>query len=413
MQGRRRIIFFVSLIFAPTIVRAQEIKVPGFTAYLDPNCQAAHIDRNGVTQWGTADQVLWGGTLTKGKVSATVTVVLPEGETATLRLTIGGRSTDRKISAAARDISADFGSFDIATPGYQRIELTGIAKSGKTFGDIKELTLAGPAAKDAFFNLKPRRNTASVHLRFPLEKGAEPVWFYNELVPRTDPVWTYYEACGFARGYFGIQVISPTERRIIFSVWDAGNEVVDRSKVHDENLVKLLAKGEGVEASDFGNEGTGGHGHLKYMWKTGQPQRCLVTAKADGDATIYTGYYYFAQISRWGLIASFRAPHDGKLLRDLYSFDEDFVGDNGNLERLCDFGSQWVKTADGKWTELKVAEFTHDGTGQKDRRDFGAGVTKDGRFYLRTGGFLADPIKFGDRFSRPATAGPPTDIVLP
>jgi hypothetical protein len=391
----------------------QEIKVPGFTAYLDPNFQAARVDQNGVTQWGSADHVLWGGTLAKGEVLAAVNVRLPEGETATLRLTIGAHSTERKISGAAGDLSADFGSFDIATPGYQRIELAGIAKSGKIFGDIKTLTLSGPAAKDAFFNLKPRRNTASVHLRFPLEKGVEPAWFYNELVPRTDPVWTYYEACGFSRGYFGIQVISLTERRIIFSVWDAGNEAVDRSKVRDENRVKLLAKGEGVEASAFGNEGTGGHSHLKYMWKTGQPQRFLVTAKADGDATIYTGYYYFTETSRWGLIASFRAPHDGKLLRNLYAFDEDFVGDNGNLQRLCDFGDQWVKTTDGKWTELKVAEFTHDSTGQKDRRDFGAGVTKDGRFYLCTGGFLAEPIKLGDRFTRPATAGPPTDIVLP
>ena len=42
---------------------------------------------------------------------------------------------------------------------------------------------------------------------------------------------TYYMACGWHRGYFGMQVNSPTERRIIFSVWDSGGEAVDRSKV--------------------------------------------------------------------------------------------------------------------------------------------------------------------------------------
>ena len=45
------------------------------------------------------------------------------------------------------------------------------------------------------------------------------------------PLWTYFEACGWHRGYFGMQVNSPTERRIIFSVWDSGREAVDRGKV--------------------------------------------------------------------------------------------------------------------------------------------------------------------------------------
>ena len=65
---------------------------------------------------------------------------------------------------------------------------------------------------------------------------------------KTDPVGSYYMACGFRRGYFGIQVNSPTERRIIFSVWDSGTEAVDRSKVSAEDRVQLMGKGEGVVA---------------------------------------------------------------------------------------------------------------------------------------------------------------------
>jgi hypothetical protein len=267
--------------------------------------------------------------------------------------------------------------------------------------------------RDAFFNLKPRRNAASVHLHYPVEKGAEVAWFYNELTPRADPVATYYEACGFSRGYFGIQVNSPTERRVIFSVWDAGHEAIDRSKVQAEDRVKLLAKGEGVIANDFGNEGTGGHSHLVYPWKTREMQRFLVTAKADGEATIYTGYFFFNDTKKWGLIASFRAQRDGKLLRGLYSFNENFGGANGHLRRLCEFGNQWIKTTDGKWSELLTAHFTHDPTGENDRRDFGAGVTKEGRFYLSNGGFIAEAVKQNDIFARPATGVPPGDIVLP
>jgi hypothetical protein len=394
-------------------IQAQEIKVPAFTAYLNPNAGAAQVGAEGITGWNSSDSVVWGGMLTVGKLDAKVTLKLPAGATSRLKLTIAGLSSDAIATGAATPVVVEFGSITICSNGYQRIELTGITKSGKTFADIQELVLTGPAVKEAFFNLKPRRNAASVHLHYPVEKGVEAAWFYNELVPRKDPVATYYEACGFSRGYFGIQVNSPTERRVIFSIWDAGFEGVDRRKVKDENRVSLVAKGEDVVATDFGNEGTGGHSHLEYNWQTGQTQRFLVTAKADGDATIYSGYFYFSEKHRWGLIASFRAPHDGKLLRGLYSFSENFGGSNGDLQRLCEYANQWIKTPDGKWIELTTAQFTHDPTGGKDRRDFGAGVTKDGRFYLCNGGFHAEPIKYGDAFTRPSGGQAPADIVLP
>jgi hypothetical protein len=50
-----------------------------------------------------------------------------------------------------------------------------------------------------------------------------------------------------------------------------GKEAVDRNKVADSNKVQLLAKGDGVFADGFGNEGTGGHSHWVYPWKTGVP----------------------------------------------------------------------------------------------------------------------------------------------
>lgn len=390
-----------------------EIKIPAFTAYLDPNIHAARVGKNGITQWGSADTVLWGGILEQGELNAGVVVKLVGGETAQLKLTVAGQSSDVNVQGTGESKTVDFGKFAVGATGYHRFELKGISKSGKTFGDLEDLVLSGTAVREAFFNLKPRRNAASVHLNFPLEKGEQVEWFYNELTPRTDPVATYYEACGFSRGYFGIQVNSPTERRVIFSVWDAGTEAVKRSNVADENRVKLLAKGDGVVAGDFGNEGTGGHSHLTYSWKTGEAQKLLVTAKVEGDATIYTGYYYFNDTQRWGLIASFRAPRDGKLLHGLYSFNEDFDGANGHLRRLCEFGNQWIKTKEGQWRELTTAGFSHDATGGNDRRDFGAGVTKAGRFYLSNGGFIAEPVKKGDMMHRPSGGKAPADVNLP
>jgi hypothetical protein len=174
--------------------------------------------------------------------------------------------------------------------------------------------------------------------------------------------------------------------------------------------VKLLAKGEGVFAESFGNEGTGGHSHLVYNWKTGGTYRFLVSAEPDGTATIYSGYFYFPERRKWDLIARFRAPKDGSYLRGLYSFDEDWNSANGQQKRLAEFGRQWIKTTDGAWTELTHATFTH--TGRDVRTDYDAGAIGN-RFYLAGGGFADGKVKYRDPVERPASGKPPTDIVLP
>ncbi len=212
-------------------------------------------------------------------------------------------------------------------------------------------------------------------------------------------------ACGFARGYFGIQVNSETERRVIFSVWDAGKEAADRNKVADSNKVQLMAKGEDVFADGFGNEGTGGHSHWVYPWKTGQTYKLMVTVLPDSatQTTIYTGYFFVPGEQKWKLIASFKAPHDGQTLHSLYSFNEDFVGLNGQLQRKAFFGNQWVQKENGQWKELTQSTFSYDVTGKAgDRIDYGGGV-EDGKFYLWNGGFQKATAKYGDVFNRAAT----------
>jgi hypothetical protein len=209
-----------------------------------------------------------------------------------------------------------------------------------------------------------------------------------------------------------MQVNSPTERRIIFSVWDAGGEAVDRRKVADENRTKLVAKGEGVFSGDFGNEGTGGHSHLVYPWKTSEKQRFIVTAKVvDKTHTIYSGFWFHPEQKQWMLISSWNAPKTGDWLHGLYSFSENFGGSNGHLQRKALFGNQWARTPEGKWIEITTASFSHDGTGKSDRLDRFMGV-EQGQFFLSQGGFIAGFTKYGEKFSRPAVSTPP-DVRLP
>lgn len=396
-----------------------KLRIPADTAYVDPVSAPLRVGKEGISNWKSSEHsIVWFGRLENtGKLELSVEVDAAADSPAAFSLTVSSvaKPESKTKLAANRPVSGNtsvsFGHTTIQQPGYYRFELHGEKQQGSDFGTIKALTISGAAAKDAHFNLKSRRNAASVHLGFRTDRDQQVQAFYSEITVETDPLWSYYMACGFHRGYFGIQVNSPTERRIIFSVWDSGNEGIDRSKVAPEDQVTLLGKGDKVIAHGFGNEGTGGHSHLVYNWKAGDTHRFLVTAEPAGKNTIFAGYFYFPETKEWGLIARFRAPKDGGFLRGLYSFNENFIGRNGHRLRRAAFGNQWIATVDGTWHEITTARFTHDVTGKEDRKDYSVNVV-DGRFVLSNGGFLEKRSRFGQMSERPATNRPPTDIDL-
>ena len=391
-----------------------EIRVPAFTAYGDPKPDALRVSSSKrITGWkDAAEKIVWFGEMkTTGKLTAALSLNLKKDAVTKLRLAVAGEAREVTATGTDAEQTVSFGEFTIANAGYVRFELS----SPNPAGEIAALVLDGTATAGAHFNLEPRRNAASVHLHYPLPKDAKIEWFYNEVTAVEDPVHTFYMACGFSRGYFGMQVNGPSERRIIFSVWDAGagGNAKDRTNVAPEDQVQLLAKGDAVDAGVFGNEGTGGHSHLVYPWKTGEPQRFLLTASVpDAAHTDYSGYYFHPEKKAWMLIASFRAPKDGKLLRGLHSFSENFGGGNGHLLRKARYGPQWIRTVDGAWTELLAASFSHDETGKADRLDRFMGV-EDGRFFLSHGGFVPGTMPYGEKFTRPAAGKAPANIALP
>lgn len=395
---------------------AAELRVPAFTAYLDPDANGASVSaKTGVTRWSNpALQVLWFGEFkTGGKLECAVALRLRVDAVSKLRLTVAGQSREAAVTGAGTNlVTANFGALEIAAAGYQRFGLSSLNAAGQPCGDLDALVLTGAPVADAHFNLLPRRNAASVHLAYPQPKDLHVAAFYCEATGLEDPVATYYMACGWRRGYFGMQVNSRTERRIIFSVWDSGNEAVDRSKVAATDRTTLVAKGAGVQAGDFGNEGTGGHSHLVYPWKTGEQQRFLVTAQVTNSTfTIYSGHWFHPEQQKWMLLSSWRAPKDGKWLSGLYSFSENFGGSNGHLRRKARFGNQWIRSETGAWSEVTTAGFSHDGTGRADRRDRFMGV-ENGQFFLSHGGFVPGFTKYGEKFSRPALGKAPV-IELP
>ncbi len=402
---------------------AGTLRVPAATAYIAPDPASVRFPRNGevapFSRAGTSLQ--WFGEFrVAGTVTASVEVLAPAGTELTLRLEATdeprdgdwrlarGRDREATVRGTGTVARVTFGEFAVAAPGYVRFSLSAPGTSAARDVKVTALLLDGAPVDAAHFNLLPRRNAASVHLRYPVDSSLLVTAFYNEVTAVDDPVTTYYMATGFARGYFGMQVNAPTERRIIFSVWDAGNGTTadDRSTVAAADWTQLLGKGEGVVAEVFGNEGTGGHSHLVYDWKTGSTQRFVVTARIDGTHTIYSGYWFHPERQQWMLIASFRAPKDGQGLRRLYSFSENFGGETGHLRRKVRFGPSWIQLASGEWRELTTVTFSHDVTGRADRLDRWMGI-EDGRFFLQHGGFVSGSTATGTAFTRAPSGAPP------
>lgn len=393
---------------------AQKITIPGNTGYSVPeeNGQAEMFGENGLQRWTDAKKQVSYFFYVRhaGKALISVEARNP-ARPGMINLAVAGKSFPVAVPVSKTFRILKAGNVDFADSGFYSIKLSAVNKSGGTIADIQSIVLSGPAAADMHFNTKTRRNAASVHLKYPFPDSDRVVAFFNEVtVPQgSDHLYSYYMACGFSRGYFGIQVNGPAERRVIFSVWDAGREPADRNLVPDSNKVQLMAKGEEVFSDGFGNEGTGGHSHWIFPWKAGETYKMMVTALPDSQShsTIYTGYIFLPEQQKWKLIASFKAPKDGQPLRGLYSFNENFSGVNGQFLRKAFFGNQWIQKENGQWTELTVSNFSIDATGRaKDRIDFGGGTEND-KFYLWNGGFRKADAVYGQTFSRMASGKKP------
>src|SRR6266566_3770993 len=208
---------FIALLSSGVTALAQnELRVPADTAYVEP------MD-GGVSGWTDPGQkILWFGELKNpGELDCSLELRLPAGVESKLRLTVAGKSREATVTGTSNDLAkANFGAFDIAAPGYQSFTLESLNAAAHPAGDIQTLTLNGPAAVGAHFNLQPGRGraAASVHLFYPTSGCTNLDAFYCEVTAQETPVWSYFEACGWHRGYLGMQVNSPTERRIIFSV---------------------------------------------------------------------------------------------------------------------------------------------------------------------------------------------------
>jgi len=220
----------------------------------------------------------------------------------------------------------------------------------------------------------------SVHLRYPAAEGQA---FYNEVTVEQSAPGTYFCACGFSKGYFGIQELADGKKLVLFSVWDPGPQN-DPKSVPEDRRVKVLHQGEEVRVGRFGHEGTGAQSFFDYDWKVGQPCRFLVPARPEAARTAYSAFFYLHDKKEWRRLATFSTLAGGNLLSGYYSFVEDFRRNRVSLTepRKASFANGLVRDRAGNWSPLAEARFTADSNPAKN---INAGVA-EGAFFLATGG---------------------------
>jgi hypothetical protein len=295
-------------------------------------------------------------------------------------------------------------------PGYIRVDLRGMEKSGLSFGRpislqvaVEESDLIISYVKD---NVDNRfywgRRGPSVHLSYKAPDDTDLEWFYSEItVPEgEDIIGSYYMANGFAEGYFGMQVNSETERRVIFSVWSPF--VTDNpEEIPEEDRIRVIRKGEHTIAHDFGNEGSGGHSRILFPWKAGVTYRFLNRVIPGGNGnTLYSAWFFAPEVGEWQFLTTFSRPKTDTWLKRPHSFLENFIDRNGYLGRKAWYGNQWVCDKEGKWHRITEARFTGDDIARRGYRLDYAGGAEGSLFFLQNGGFFHPPVELNSMHQR-------------
>ncbi|PXX26431.1 DUF3472 domain-containing protein [Arenibacter sp. ARW7G5Y1] len=369
---------------------------PGGNSWVVNDVKDNHnlISDKGIRNWSDSNTVIrtYFKTDQTGPLNVGLTMKV-NGGMSKLRVSLDGIT--KEITVSNQDFeTVDVGVFKIGTPGYHFIELQGLEKTANMYADVNEVLVGGQAANGQLTYVKDDfywgRRGPSVHLSYTTPENTDILWFYNEItVPENeDVIGSYYMANGFGEGYFGMQVNSETERRVLFSVWSP-YETQDPKSIPEEYRIILLGKGEGVTTGEFGNEGSGGQSYKVFNWKAGNTYKFLLKGEPSvNNSTDYTAYFYDSEAEKWNLIASFRRPHTNTYLKRPHSFLENFRTEVGHISRMGEYTNQWIYDTKGNWHELTKAKFTADATARKGSRVDYAGGAVGNNFYMKNCGFF-------------------------
>lgn len=365
---------------------------------------------------------------------------------ATIGVEIGGTKHEVFIGKSDDEQICNAGKYKILKPGYVRINLTqikvgtmppndwlapypdirGFQVRGSGIGNVTEQTEKvmfvsennipnmGGLVSSAYI-ATPYWIRRGPYLVFWWDQLADTEYFYNEVyVAEGDDVnGAYYSVVGGDKFYMGIQPQKKGDGRcVLFSVWDTNTATGD--------VAELVNKNEAVWSNNYSNEGSGIQNFYYYDWKAGHAYAVLVRVRpevVDGVPTghsLYTGY--FRGDEGWVFIAEVRRPKIQTYLTRPYSFNENYLPEQGWVYRSVSFPSQWARDKDGNWSEVVGCGFTASPNNSANkisrvRYDYKAGVNEQGDFYLTAGGYFSDGRTPDCRLTRqPSGVAPDIDL---
>lgn len=279
-----------------------------------------------------------------------------------------------------------------------------VAEMGPVFDQVMKRILAVSAvvgwtltglASDA------PRAARSVHLAYEAPEAGE--FRCGMTVEKTTP-GSFFMACGWDTGYFGLQELGTGRKVVIFSVWDP-TKGDDPHAVPAAERVECLFQAPHVRIKRFGGEGTGAQCMADFEWNLGEEVEFLVSAETEGEFTSYTGFVKRPADGDWERLVTFRVKTGGRLLQGAHSFLEDFRRDGRSAteSRRASFGRVAVKV-DGEWRPVRKARFTASSSEWEARDTIDAG-SESGRLFLATGGDTVTGVALGSEIAlEPADA---------
>lgn len=394
---------FFSFILLSCSVKGEEtddgnyVKIPlfGNTYVTTEHRYSVGIGESGITKWKdpAVKYSAWFKVIDEGELTIALRAKTKGGQSK-IKVVVNGKPFTLTVENSEWKM-LPVGEIIIDAPQYVRVDFEGVEKEKSLFADISDIGISGKPAEGPLHYLHDfetywGRRGPSVHMGYTLPEGKNVEWFYNEVtVPvGNDVIGSYYMSNGFSGGYFGMQVNSETERKVLFSVWSPF-ETDNPNEIPKEDRITTLARGEDVHIGEFGNEGSGGQSYLNYPWKAGNTYKFLTRIYPEGNGnTIFTSYFFATDENRWRLIASFRRPKTDMWYQGAHSFLENFIPEQGFIQRRVLFSNQWAVTSEGEWIPVTEGRFTYDNTAAAGVRHDYQGGMEDGSFYLQNCGFF-------------------------
>jgi len=367
-----------------------------------PNGAKETIDNKQLREWTNPNTIIstYFRVSKSGKLNIGLKASVPDEKFSIIKVSIND-SQKEIILKGSKFKEYNAGEFQISEPGYVKVDIQGVEKTGGYFADVTDITFSGEAATgENIFANKPElysraRSGASSTVIYNLPKE-EIHYFYSEImVPEEEDRPGNVFSAGFRRGLFSM--INHSGKKLEFNL----------DGFTTNSRISVIRKGDKV--TNNSKDELRYTASLDYNWEAGKTYKFLIEEKYDGSGnTDYTGWFLAPGETSWRLIVSLKKQkYDGTNTRIFYNQLNPSYPNDGYMSRKAEYKNPWVKTKAGKWIHLAEAEFgVHEIYENKQRTDAIGKVLGD-RFILKNGGFFNEIVKPGTKLSIPASTTPP------